>query len=246
MARLPGISTACTWDNIFSQLRLFGHVSRTYSKYRSKQVFGGAEDFCPNFPKLARIIIGPLFVRIFFQANLLGWRPKKVFMWFCKRWAPFLPRFSGILRRFSQILSRFPHILSRFSRMLPGILPTQKFWGCACTPFTLPITPLAQNAHGKVVRHVLLTKTTGKRRRGCPRTRWSDYIFDLAGSRLFVEPAELSEIVVDREVFRVFLLTRPSLEEKRAWKRMNNKVTYKHRIFVLCIHYQKNSNRTSC
>ena len=34
---------------------------------------------------------------------------------------------------------------------------------------------------------------------------WSDYIFDLAWSFLGVEPAELSEIVVNREVFRVFL-----------------------------------------
>jgi len=35
------------------------------------------------------------------------------------------------------------------------------------------------------------------------RTRWSGYISDLACSRLGVEPAELSEIAVDREIFRV-------------------------------------------
>jgi len=33
--------------------------------------------------------------------------------------------------------------------------------------------------------------------------RWSDYISDLAWSRPGVESAELSEIAVDREVFRV-------------------------------------------
>jgi len=38
-----------------------------------------------------------------------------------------------------------------------------------------------------------------------PRTKWRDYISDLSWSRLGVEPAELSEIGVDREVFRVIL-----------------------------------------
>jgi len=40
---------------------------------------------------------------------------------------------------------------------------------------------------------------------GHPRTRWRDYISDLAWSRVGVEPAELSEIAVDPEVFRVHL-----------------------------------------
>ena len=44
---------------------------------------------------------------------------------------------------------------------------------------------------------------TGKRPRGCLMARWSDYTSDLAWPGLGVEPAELSEIAVDREVFRV-------------------------------------------
>jgi len=46
-------------------------------------------------------------------------------------------------------------------------------------------------------------------------------ISDLAWSRLGVEPAELSEIAVDRGVFRVLLgllPPRPSPEEKGAWE----------------------------
>jgi len=50
---------------------------------------------------------------------------------------------------------------------------------------------------------------TGKQPRGRPRTRWRDYISDLAWSRLGVEPAELPEIAVDREVFRVLLRMLP-------------------------------------
>jgi len=47
----------------------------------------------------------------------------------------------------------------------------------------------------------LLATTTGKQLRGRPRTRWRDYISDLAWSRLGVDRGELSEINVDREYF---------------------------------------------
>jgi len=49
-------------------------------------------------------------------------------------------------------------------------------------------------SHERLARQVLLAKPTGKRARGRPRTRWSDYICDLAWPRLGVEPAELPEI----------------------------------------------------
>ena len=46
---------------------------------------------------------------------------------------------------------------------------------------------------------------TGKRPKVCPRTSWSNFISDLAWYGLGVKPTELSEIAVDREVFRVLL-----------------------------------------
>jgi len=72
--------------------------------------------------------------------------------------------------------------------------------------------------HERLVKQVLLAKPTGKRPNCRPRTSWIDYIFDLAWSRLGVEPTELSEIAfaVDREVFQVLrgrLPPRPSQEE---------------------------------
>jgi len=63
---------------------------------------------------------------------------------------------------------------------------------------------------GRWARHVLLATPTGKRPRVNPRTRWSDYISDLAWSCLTMEPTELSEIAVDREVFRVLIQLLPS------------------------------------
>jgi len=65
---------------------------------------------------------------------------------------------------------------------------------------------------------------TGKRPRGRPRTRWSDYISDFAWSCLGVEPEELSEISVDREIFRVLLGLHPpqlSPKENRAQNWVN-------------------------
>ena len=71
----------------------------------------------------------------------------------------------------------------------------------------------------RLVRQALLAKPIGKRPRRRSRPRWSNCISDIAWSRLGVEPAELSEIATDREVFQVLLWmlpAQPSREEKRA------------------------------
>jgi len=87
------------------------------------------------------------------------------------------------------------------------------------------IGPCIQNAqpNERLVRQALLAKPTGKWPRCRPRPRWSNCISDLAWSRLDVEPAELSELAIDGEVFQVLLWMLPpklSLDEKRAWKWM--------------------------
>ena len=75
--------------------------------------------------------------------------------------------------------------------------------------------------HERLAKQVLMAKPTGKRVVGRPRPGWSDCISDLGWFRFGVEPSQLSEIAVDREVFQVLLgqlpsLVRPSLEENRA------------------------------
>jgi len=63
----------------------------------------------------------------------------------------------------------------------------------------------------------LQSTPTGKQTRVRPLARWSDYITHLAWSRLGVEWAELSEIVVDSEVFRVLLgLLPPRLSPRKS------------------------------
>jgi len=49
----------------------------------------------------------------------------------------------------------------------------------------------------------------GNRPSGRPRTRWRDYISDLAWSSLRVEPRDLAEIAVARELFRILLRLLP-------------------------------------
>jgi len=69
------------------------------------------------------------------------------------------------------------------------------------------VRPCVQKVPGK--NSELLQATvyapTGRRHKVRPRTRWSDDMSDLAWFRLGVETAEISEIAVDREVFRVLL-----------------------------------------
>jgi len=55
--------------------------------------------------------------------------------------------------------------------------------------------PHSQTVEGAIPHLCKQAKPTGK------RIRWSEYISDLAWSRLSVEPAQLSEISVDCEVF---------------------------------------------
>ena len=70
--------------------------------------------------------------------------------------------------------------------------------------------------HEALSRQVLLATPTEKWPRVRPRTRWNDYIPDLAQSRLGVERAELSEIAVDCEEFQVPLgLLPPRLSQKK-------------------------------
>ena len=129
-----------------------GHIGH---RSRSRQIFGGAKDFCPDFLKLARKNFGPLFVRIFSHEDRF-WNKKgfhviqhtlggAIFLNQSTLDAIFavfsecLPRFSGVLPRFSQSLPRFPRILQIF-RNFARIFTTLKLSGVRLQ-FRLP-TPL--------------------------------------------------------------------------------------------------------
>jgi len=56
---------------------------------------------------------------------------------------------------------------------------------------------VSRTSQERLTRQVLLATPTGKRPRGRPTTRWSDYISDLSWSRFVVEPAELCENAVE-------------------------------------------------
>jgi len=65
--------------------------------------------------------------------------------------------------------------------------------------------------HETLVRQVLLHTPMRMLLRGQPRTRWRVNISDLAWSRLGVEPAELSEVAENRDVFRDLELLLPAI-----------------------------------
>jgi len=79
------------------------------------------------------------------------------------------------------------------------------------------VEPCIQNFPGKIgeLSPSSYSTPTGKQPRVRPWTRWSNYNSVLAWSRLGVEPAELSEIAVDREVFGVLLGLLPSDSPQR-------------------------------
>jgi len=89
---------------------------------RSKQIFGGAKDFCPNFPKLARKV----FVRLLPKSFL----PQK-------SWRPFFDVTSK-KKVFSVFLLTLGAILARsfrdFAQMFKDFSTNQNLWGYTCIP----------------------------------------------------------------------------------------------------------------
>jgi len=97
----------------------------------------------------------------------------------------------------------------------------------------------------RLARQVLLATHRGKQPRGLPRTRWRDYISGLAWSCLGVGRGDLSEIAVDREVFRVLLgllYPQPFPKEKRARKWMNEYEHWKFLFIKLSLVFLPKSN----
>ena len=74
----------------------------------------------------------------------------------------------------------------------------------------------------------LLAAPNRKRPRRRPKPRWGDYTSELAWSRLGVEPSELSEIVVDRDVFPVLLVLLPlqSFPEVKQASKWTNELIF--------------------
>ena len=75
---------------------------------------------------------------------------------------------------------------------------------------------MSRMSQDKLARQVLLAAPTGKWPKGGPRTRWSDYISDLAWPRLGVEPAELS--VIACWPWRISRPSRAVLRDPPHWR----------------------------
>jgi len=101
-----------------------------YHMCKSKQIFGAAREFCPdftNFPeKYFKKVSSKKSFACQFGRHYFQMKP---------RWAPFLLRFSGSLRRFSEILPGF-YVIS------PGFSSNQNFGAAVAPPAPLAPTPV--------------------------------------------------------------------------------------------------------
>jgi len=89
---------------------------------------------------------------------------------------------------------------------------------------------------------VLLATSTGKGSISHQRTKWSDNITGFAWPRLGMEPTELSEISVDRKVFRVVLLSRNTLQRKSWYESewMNKRIkSLKFRVIYIFFFFEQ-------
>ena len=111
------------------------------------------------------------------------------------------------------------HFATKFATEIRKALNVNHFYAESRDPSYVGSTMCPECPGKDLARQALLAKPMGERPRVHPWTRWSNYISNLAWSRLGVEPTELSEIAVDCEVSWVqlwLLAPRPSQEEKRA------------------------------
>ena len=70
----------------------------------------------------------------------------------------------------------------------------------------------------RTAKQLMNALPSGKRPRGRPRTRWRNYVKDLAWSRLEIPPAELLLVSKDRDAWRsqLDLLPPKTQKDKRA------------------------------
>ena len=86
-------------------------------RWRSRQIFGGAKDFCPNFPKLVRKTFGPLFVQMFSHEDCCWDDLKKKSS--CNFWRHFYPYFHWVCDGFHSLCLD----VRRFSPDFQGFCP---------------------------------------------------------------------------------------------------------------------------
>jgi len=121
---------------------------------RSRQIFGGAKDFSPNFRKLARKIFERLCLQVFSHKNhedlFLVWSPNKGFHVVsanvgCRFWnqTTLGPIFDQIFSDFAQIFRDFAHIFDK-----------SKLLVCSCT---LAFYTTIQDGHVQI----FLNRTSG-------------------------------------------------------------------------------------
>jgi len=170
--RIANIAQSKRWSKCFPQLISTHSLKTSRKKFahlmmlnrfgcshshtcRSRNIFGGAKDLCPNFTKLARKVV----VRLPLQISLtkiktmkLFWVWKKVFV--CVLAPSHVWRHLFQAQCYVRCISRISSVFHKrvetpvpeFSRIFPGFSTNQNFWRCACTSY-IPASYTTSHSH---------------------------------------------------------------------------------------------------
>ena len=124
----------------------------SHHRCMSKQIFGGAKDFCPNVPNLPEnILIQSLCEYFLTKTAFQMTSKKKVFMWFWapffqikKSWAPCFSNqstlgaiFARIFREFFKIFRDFAKVFRYFAQMFRAFVLIFRYFSRIFTKSTL-------------------------------------------------------------------------------------------------------------
>ena len=135
------------WDMKPLRLRLV-KIGLETTRCRSRQIFGGAKDFCPNLLTLTWKICVVKMIKTFLGSHT----EKGLHVSYGEEKSQIQTNFdsqSHSSQNENKVVEKsvptFFRIFSVFSEILPGFLTNQNIWGCTCTPLHSRLLHHCQN-----------------------------------------------------------------------------------------------------
>ena len=107
-------------------------------RFSRKQIFGGAKDFCPNFPKLFRKVLWDFPYKISLQRSKI----MKAFLWYDLQKKLFMCFSGNVGRQFFKSNNVGRHFCPNFQRFCSDFRQIKTFGGALAPPPPLPLDAL--------------------------------------------------------------------------------------------------------